>query len=223
MSASATPSRRRVAALALVFGLIVLGGLVWLVAKQFAAPDSGKKKRVIQEISLMKPPPPPPPPPKVEPPKQQIQEKVETPKPDQQPEKQTQAPPPGPDLGLDAKGTDGGDGFGLTAKKGGADLIGGAGAGAGSGSRFAWYGALVRERIQDAVAKDEKLRGADYRVSVNVWVNASGAVTRADLLGTTGDAEHDKALTVALRNLPPLREGAPLDMPQPIKLRITAR
>jgi TonB family protein len=58
---------------------------------------------------------------------------------------------------------------------------------------------------------------------VNVWISSVGSVTRAELIGSTGDVELDNGLKVAMRNLPPLREGAPGDMPQPIKLRITAR
>jgi protein TonB len=97
------------------------------------------------------------------------------------------------------------------------------GSGSGTGSRFAWYGALVKDRIQDAVSRDKKLREADFRIMVNVWINAGGTVTRAELIDSTGNAELDSALKVALRNLPPVRDGAPGDMPQPIKLRITAR
>ncbi len=216
--------RRLVTAIAVVLA----GVLLWFIVAKLAAPGEVRKKRVVQQISLLKPPPPPPPPkvepPKVEPKKVEIKEKLETPKPDQQPDKPAQAPPPGPDLGLDAKGGPGGDAFGLVGKKGGADLIGGSTGGGGAlGSRFAWYGALVKERIQESVSRDKKLSVADYRINVNVWINASGVVTRAELLGSTGDAELDNALKLALRGLPPLREGAPGDMPQPIKLRITAR
>ena len=153
----------------------------------------------------------------------EVQEKIDLPKPDQQPDKPAEAPPPGPDLAVDAAGGAGGDSFGLVGKKGGSDLIGSSGGGSGSGSRFAWYGALIKERIQETVSREKKLREADFRIMVNVWINASGAVTRAELLDSTGNADLDSALKVALRNLPPLREGAPGDMPQPIKLRITAR
>jgi protein TonB len=214
--------RRWRRALAVVLGLVLAGALVWLVIKAIVSPGPARKKRTVQEISLLKPPPPPPPPKVAPPPKVDVQEKLNVPKPDQQPDKQADAPPPGPNLALDAVGGAGGDGFGLVGRKGGADLIGSS-SGAGAGSRFAWYGALVRERIRDVVSRDKKLREADYRVTVNMWINASGTVTRAELLDSTGSAVLDAALKAALRNLPPLREGAPGDMPQPIKLRITAR
>ncbi|RJP71173.1 MAG: energy transducer TonB, partial [Comamonadaceae bacterium] len=133
-----------------------------------------------------------------------------------------QAPPPGPDLGVDAAGSGAGDGFGLVGKPGGGDLIGGGGGG--GGNRFAWYGALVKDRITDAVQRDRKLREAgEYQRVVNVWVNSSGVVTRVELVGAGDKPELDEALRLALRNLPPVREGAPGDMPQPIRLRISTR
>lgn len=222
MSALGSIGRRWRRTLLAVVGVLVLGALIWVLVDELATPSQVKKKRAIQEIALLKPPPPPPPP-KVAPPppKVEVREKMEVPKPDQQPDKPADAPPPGPDLAVDAAGGAGGDGFGLVGKKGGADLVG-SGTG-GAGSRFAWYGALVKDRIQDAVSREKKLREADFRIMVNVWVSASGAVTRVELIDSAGNADLDNALKAALRNLPPMREGAPGDMPQPIKLRITAR
>jgi protein TonB len=201
--------------------LVLVSALVWLVIKEFLTPSPARSKRAVHEISLLKPPPPPPPPKVAPPPKLDVPEKINVPKPDQQPDKQADAPPPGPNLALDAVGGAGGDGFGLVGRKGGSDLIGSAGSG--TGNRFAWYGTLVRDRIQEVVSKDKKLREADYRVVVSVWINAGGVVTRAELLESTGSAVLDAALKAALHNLAPLREGAPGDMPQPIRLRITAR
>ena len=208
----------------IVLVLAVLVGLaVWWVVLQMHS--YGKPlKRSVQEIALVKPPPPPPPPPpKVEP------QKVEQPKmdvPDQQapkdaPPDKPDAPPPGPDLGVDANGSGSGDSFGLVGKKGGAGLIGGGG---GGGSKFAWYGALIKDRIQDTLQKDKRVRKAtDLRLLVNVWVSATGGITRVDLLDSSGNADLDEADKAALKALPALREGAPADMPQPVKLRISAR
>ena len=219
MSEAGKTFRRWRPALVVGIGLLLVCALIWMAIKEFAVPDKGKKKRVIQEISLVKPPPPPPPPPKklVEPPKPEIEEKIK-PDPSPEPEKQAEKLP---DSGI-PKGPDGGMATDIRAGTG-KGVIGEGGGEGGSGSRFAWYGALVKERIQEAVARDKKLREADYRIMVSVWINASGTVTRAELIGSTGDAEVDSGLKVALRNLAPLREGAPGDMPQPIKLRITAR
>ncbi|WP_332740933.1 energy transducer TonB family protein [Hydrogenophaga sp.] len=205
----------------LVAGVIALA--VWLY-QWLSKPTEPTKKRTVQEISLLKPPPPPPPP-KTQPPPpppEQKQEKIDVPKPEAAPDQPSEAPPPGPDLGVDAAGSGGGDNFGLVGKPGGGDLIGSGGGG--GGNRFAWYGALVKDRISDAVQRDKKLReAAEYQRVVNVWVNSSGLVTRVELVGTSDKPELDEALRLALRNLPPVREGAPGDMPQPIRLRISTR
>ncbi len=177
----------------------------------------------MQEIALIKPPPPPPPPktPPPPPPKQE-QEKIDVPKPEAAPDKPADAPPPGPDLAVDAAGSGSGDGFGLVGKPGGTDLLS-TGTG-GVGSRFAWYSALVKERIQDAILRDKKLRAAtSYQRQVNVWINNAGAVTRVELVGPGENPGLDDALRQALRNVAAVREGAPSDMPQPIKLRISAQ
>ena len=209
--------------LLLVLGALVLAGLcvAWLL-KLMAAGEEPRKKKVIQEIALMKPPPPPPPPKTPPPPpKDEIKEKMDIPKPDAAPTK-SEAPPPGPDLAVDAAGTGAGDGFGLVGKKGGADLIGGGGGGGiGTGNKFAWFGALVKERLQDVIAKDRKLREfGDFQRLVNVWIDTTGAITRVELVGRSDNAELDSALRLALKSLPPLRQGAPGDMPQPVRLRI---
>lgn len=232
MSVATDLARRWGPAVFVLLGLALLAALAWWVIQQMLSGAAVRPHRSLQEISLVRPPPPPPPPPKAEPPKvepqpkMEVPHKVETPQPDKQPEPPPEAPPPGPALGLDAAGGAGSDAFGLAARKGGSDLIGGTGSGgggAGPGNRFAWYGALVKERIQEAVARDRTLGHADYRISVNVWIDIRGAVTRAELVDSTGDPALDDALRAALRQLEPLREGAPGDMPQPIRLRITAR
>lgn len=210
-------------------GLLLLIGLVWLVVVQLSQPSETKKKRAVQEISLLKPPPPPPPP-KVPPPPQpkvDVPEKINVPQ-DKPADKPADAPPPGPDLAVDATGTGTGDSFGLLGKKGGTDLLAsGTGGTAGGGSRFAWYGALVKdriqERVQEIVSKDKKLNGVDFRILVHVWVSAAGVVTKVELMDSTQNQELDNTLRAALRNLTALREGAPAEMSQPIKLRITAR
>ncbi|WP_342617534.1 hypothetical protein [Rhodoferax sp. GW822-FHT02A01] len=202
--------------------VVALGLLVAWLVKLMAGGEEPRKKKVIQEIALMKPPPPPPPPKTPPPPpKEEIKEKMDIPKPDAPPTK-AEAPPPGPDLAVDAAGTGAGDGFGLVGKKGGSDLIGGGGGG--TGNKFAWYGALLKERIQDVIARDKKLRTAgEFQRSVNVWMSSTGVVTRVELLGAGDKPEVDEAIKAALRAMPAMRENTPSDMPQPIRLRVASR
>ena len=192
--------------------LVLLAALVIWLINAYGSGEQAKKKKVIQEISLVKPPPPPPPP-KVPPPKmEEIKQKIDVPRPDEAPTKSEQAPPPGPDLAVDAAGSGAGDGFGLVGKKGGADLIGSVG---GGGSRFGWYGAIL---------KDKKLREAGaYQRVVSIWIDASGAVSRVEVLGAGESAEMNSAIKEALIGLAPLKEAPPADMPQPIRVRVSAR
>jgi protein TonB len=205
-----------------LLAVLLLGLGIAALIKKMGSGEEPRKKKVIQEIALMKPPPPPPPPKTPPPPpKEQIKEKMDIPKPDAAPTK-SEAPPPGPDLAVDAAGTGAGDGFGLVGKKGGADLI--AGGGGGTGNKFAWYGALLKERIQDAIARDKKLREAGaFQRNVNVWVSATGAITRVEMVGAADKPEIDEFIKAALRAMSALREGAPGDMPQPIRLRVASR
>ncbi len=213
--------RWRLPVLSLLAIVLVGAVAVWLY-RLLGEAEQPKKKKVMQEIALVKPPPPPPPPKTPPPPpKEMIKEKIDVPKPDDAPAKPSEAPPPGPDLAVDAAGTSGGDNFGLVGKKGGTDLLA---SGGGIGNKFAWYGALVKDRIQDAIVKDKTLRDArDFQRNVNVWVNASGQVTRVEILGVTDNTDLDNVLRAVLKALQPLREGAPPDMPQPIRMRIAAR
>ncbi|WP_199534775.1 hypothetical protein [Rhodoferax lacus] len=203
-------------------GALALVGLcvAWLL-KLMATGEEPRKKKVIQEIALMKPPPPPPPPKTPPPPpKEQVQEKMDIPK--QDAPTKSEAPPPGPDLAVDAAGTGAGDGFGLVGKKGGADLI--AGGGSGTGNKFAWYGALVKDRIQDAIARDKKLREAgEFSRNVNVWISGGGQITRVEMVGAGDKPELDETIKAVMKAMSALREGAPGDMPQPVRLRIASR
>ncbi|WP_382160853.1 energy transducer TonB [Hydrogenophaga sp. ANAO-22] len=214
------PRLFRVVAVGLLLALLIALG-VWLY-KLFSEPTEPTKKRAVQQIELLKPPPPPPPPktPPPPPPPPQEQQKIDVPKPDAAPEQAAPAPPAGPTSSLPDNGT--GGAFGLPPGDGSLRI--GPVGGSGGGNRFAWYGALVKERITDAVLKDKKLREAtDYQRVVNVWVDPSGLITRVELVGASPAPELDEALRLALRSLAPVREGAPGDMPQPIRLRISAR
>lgn len=213
--------RRHGRAVALVlFVALLIAGAVWLYSVM-SQPAEGTKKRAVQQIELIKPPPPPPPPktPPPPPPPQQKQEKIDVPKPDAAPQP-SEAPAPGPTSSLPGNGS---NDFPALPPGDGKSFIPGGPPG-GPGNPFARYGSLVKELITDAVQRDKKLRAAaDYQRVVNVWVSSSGQVTRVELVGAGDKPELDEALRLALRNLPAVREGAPGDMPQPIRLRITTR
>jgi protein TonB len=208
----------------LALGMVVAVALAVAVIRNLLTDSGPRKKQVVQQISLLKPPPPPPPKPEEKPPEPPVRkEEVKLPEPDKPPDPQpAQAePPPGPDLGVDTPGTGTGDSFGLVGKPGGKDIttIGGGG----GGNQFTWYAGLVQAEIQKTLARNAKLRGAEFKARVNVWMSGDGKVQRSELEGSTGNAEMDQQLRLALSELPPMREAPPGDMPQPIRLRITSR
>ncbi|MGD9601211.1 MAG: energy transducer TonB [Gammaproteobacteria bacterium] len=171
----------------------------------------------VQEISLVQPPPPPPPPPKLEEPPPP-EEQVEVPEPEPEPvpkDAPADEPPPGEDLGLDAEGVAGSDGFGLKAKKGGRGIIGG-------GDRNRWYAGQIQRALQLSLSDDEDARGRKYSVIVKLWIAPDGRVERFEISDPTGSAESDEALRRTISGLR-LDEPPPADMPQPVKLRVVAR
>jgi protein TonB len=196
--------------------LIVLGvvlGLVRLVSGMKDKPDTPKRE-VPQVVKIIRPPPdvPPPPPPPPE-------EKVEEPLPQDTPEPEpTDEAPPGEQLGLDAEGVAGGDAFGLAARKGGSDIIGG-----GGGAAFAFYTGMLKDGILDALSDDERVRKGNYKLTVRIWVAPDGRVERIVLVDSTGNAELDAAVEQALGRMNRVREAPPLEMPQPVTLRIVSR
>jgi protein TonB len=210
-------------AIAFIVGLMVLaliGAGIW----SLMAEGKSKKRNVVQQIAVLRPPPPPPPPkPEEKPPEPEIQkQEVKLPDPETPPTPRPQDALPSPDLGVDAAGTGNGDSFGLVGRPGGKDIttIGGGG---GGGDRFRWYAGQVQGEIQKVLAKNNKLRGVEFKAVVKLWLAADGRLQRSELSGSSGNAETDELIKLALADMPPLRESPPSDMPQPIRLRITSR
>jgi protein TonB len=199
-------------------------GVVAWGAYSLLSEKASSKKHVVQ-ISLLPPPPPPPPPPQVKPPEPEVKEKVEMPEPEPDPEPQQaeEAPPAGEQLGLDAEAGGPGDGFGLAARKGGRDITTVGGGGGVNRAQFAWFTGQVQAFLQEQFQKNEKLRRADYRVVVRVWFSRDGKLERFELVDSSGNAEVDQTLKVAMADLPRMRQSPPADMPQPVKLRVTSR
>ncbi|CAG1022871.1 hypothetical protein MTYM_02045 [Methylococcales bacterium] len=205
----------------------VIGGLlaalaVFYIVKvivDFIDKKPAKSEKKIQPITLMKPPPPPPPPPKVEkPPEPEIKEKIEEPEPE--PEPMPESPPdeaPARDLGLDAEGTAGSDGFGLAARKGGNGLFGG------GGNPYARYDGLVSKGILNLLSSHEELRRKGYTAIVKVWLKADGSVERVEFTKGSNDADIDELISRLLNKFDKVAEAPPPGMQQPIKLKISSR
>jgi TonB family protein len=116
----------------------------------------------------------------------------------------------GPDMGLSASGGGSGRGIGTTNNRRG-------------GSRFGWYAAKVQSTISDALRRNSFTRNAILSIQVRVWADASGRITRAQLVGSSGNAAVDTALKDQILTGLQLPQAPPVGMPMPINLRITAR
>jgi protein TonB len=214
MDAQLTTGQKLQRAGVAILAVLVIVGLAWWVKGAVGGEDK-KVKRSVQAVQVIRPPPPPPPPEEPPPPPpDQPEEQIPQNSPD--PVANDDAPP-AEQLGLDADGSAGGDAFGLAARKGGRDLTGGGGA------AFAWYTSLLKDQVLDKLSDLESVRTRRFSIVVRVWVETDGAVRRATLVGSTGDGGVDKAIETALERLGRLREGPPLEMPQPISLRIVSR
>ncbi|TAL44318.1 MAG: energy transducer TonB, partial [Methylovulum sp.] len=145
-----------------------------------------------------------------------LQEEVE-PEPEEIPDVADE-PPPG-DLGLDAEGSAGSDGFGLAARKGGKGLLGGGG----GGDPYAWYGGIIKNDILDILSEQEELRRKGYSAIIKVWVDTDGSIKRFELARGSNDAEIDELLNRLLSKYRKVNEPLPPGMEQPIRLKITSR
>jgi protein TonB len=212
----------RVALGAALLGVIAL--VAW-GAMSLMSGGKGTKRQVVQIALLKPPPPPPPPPPQVKPPEPPPpQEEVKIPQPQETPPEPDNAPPPEGPLGVDAAASGDGDGFGLAARKGGTDItkIGSGGGGLGK-DRSAWFGGLVRSHLQAQLAKNDKLRDANYRVRMRVWFSSDGRLERFELVDSTGNAELDENIKLAMDKMPPLRQPPPEGIPQPVRLQVISK
>jgi protein TonB len=199
---------------AIVGVVVALVGLVAFVRFMSDQPKTTKVKRETPQIvQIVRPPPPPEEPPPPPPPEEEIEEPLPQDVPDPAPADEA----PAEQLGLDADGVAGSDGFGLAARRGGSDLAGSGGA------AFAWYTSLLKDTILDALSEDERVRKGSYRITVKVWLAEDGRIERTQLADSTGSRDVDAAIEQALGRMNRLREGPPLEMPQPVTLRIVSR
>lgn len=192
---------------------VVVAGLIWLIRDMQKTPNEPKRE-VAQVVKLIRPPPPPPEPPPPPPPEEKIEEPLPQETPEEAPPEESQAPE---QLGLDAEGVAGGDSFGLAARKGGRDLVGTGGA------AFAWYTSSLKDRILEFLSDDERIRKGKYQVTVSVWVRRDGSIEQIKLRSTSGDQGLDRAIEDTLRQMQRAQEAPPIEMPQPVTLRIVSK
>jgi protein TonB len=206
--------RRNVSRLVGAIGAFLLFfGFVWFVHTMMGA-KTNKSERQVQIVQVIRPPPPPdqPPPP---PP-----EKTDEPLPKDEPEPapdNTPAPADQP-LGLDAEGAAGGDAFGLAARRGGSDLVGGTGS-----APFGWYTGRVVDAIRERLSAVACAKAAKGSLSVHVLLQADGKIKQVQLATTTGNHQVDQCIDTALTSMPAMSDPLPPGMPEQINVKIVAR
>jgi len=213
--------RRLPVLLGIGFSLLIMLG-VYLLKDKFQKPPQTKK--VAQQITMLQPPPPPPPP-EMKPPEPEVkEEKIEEPEPEKEPEPAPEEAnePPAAELGLDADGSAGSDGFGLAAHKGGRSILGGT-----PGSAIIWYGGQIKNQLDDSLQNllvDTPAMKSGYTVMIDVWIDNDGRITKTELSSGSGKPEVDAAIRAALPGLKAdIGKPPPENMPQPVKIRVTSR
>ena len=194
--------------------IVVVGALAWLVISGMNNSTMPTRKPV-QQVQIIRPPPPPEtPPPPPEPEKVNVPE-PEAPKPDVA---KADQPPAGDQLGLDAEGVSGGDGFGLLGRKGGRDLLA-----SGGGDKYNWYGQILKRDLIDKLTEIRGIRRDRYNLVVRLWLAPDGHIERFKIVNSTGNAQLDRDLVAALESLDRVSEKPPEGLPQPVRLRIVSR
>jgi protein TonB len=195
-----------------VFAVLLILGFVWFVHTMMTA-KTGKTTRSVQVVQIIRPPPPPeepPPPPPPQKAPEPLPKDVPEPQPEQQPEQAPQQP-----LGIDAEGSAGGDAFGLAARAGGSDLIGGTGT-----APFAWYTNRMRDAIKERLTAAPCTKSAKGSLSTRITVGADGSIREIKLTTSTGNPKIDECVDKVLASITTLGDAPPPNMPEQVNLRV---
>ncbi len=205
--------------LALLGGLVLLALALWLLLFK----DTASTRRPVADVPMvMLPPPPPPPPPEPEPePEAKPEEVMPEPEPlDEVPKPTEEAPTPdtADPVTMDADAQAGGDSFGIQSGSGG----GRSGTGTG-GAGNATYGRYLGYVLQQAVARDEQVRRLSFQLTVNIWLDQAGTVTRVELLRGSGNPEADERVLQAIRAVGRIDERPPASLDFPARVLVQGR
>lgn len=180
--------------------VVILFSGGFFVTRALLSEDEAKKKRAVQMVTLVKLPPPP----KIEEkphPEPEVRKKEEIMEPKQEkidPQQAKDDKPASKNLGLDAEGGPGSDGFGLVGNKGGRGLIGG-------GSllgQYGWYANLIQDEINRKVRKILEEQGGmpkgKLQATVKIILNDGGRIVNYQISSPSGNPRLDEALKTAL-------------------------
>lgn len=185
------------------WGLIAVGvlaaiALLWYLYSAFTGVTGVKVDAPPpQSINMLPPPPPPPPPP---------------PKPEEKPPEPTETPEPVPEAAATPKpDAPAPMTMNADAQAGAGTIASGSGGGMGStgstgtcvincggGIGDAFYARSLSSALQQRIQRDSKLSPMVFTADFAIWVNGSGAVTRADMIRSSGDEKRDAQLRAVI-------------------------
>ncbi len=198
-----------------VFGCLLIVSFVWFVHTMMAG-KTAKPARQVQVVQIIRPPPPPPPDQPPPPPPEKTEQALPKDEPEPAPDN-TPAPADQP-LGVDAEGAAGGDAFGLAARRGGSDLLGGTGS-----APFAWYQNRITDAIREHLSSIACAKSAKGSLSFHLLMEADGRFKQVQLATTTGNQKVDQCIETALSSMPKMTDPLPPGMPEQVNIKIVAR
>jgi len=222
----------------LTIGVIcsVLVVAVVLLLKVMLSDSGSMKKTRISTVTLLKPPPPPEvkeklPEPEVVKQEQKVETPIQTPQDAPQNDQPADNTPPGADLGVDAEGSAGSDGFGLVGKKGGRALtLGGGGGGPVNRlslmSKYGWYTAKIQDEVKRHMRRKLDAEGGipkgKLQATIKIVLDPKGSIVKYQIIASSGDSRMDEALKASLAGFR-ISQPPPEGMPQGMTIRITSQ
>ncbi len=210
----------------ILLAVVLLGGIVSFVMSAGKGSHSVARKAETISITLTPPPlppppPPPPPPPQNEPPPDKQEMVEQTPVEKIEPPEAPPAAPPDDALGTNNAGN--GPDMGLTKGGGNGTGRGNSIGGGRHGGKWDAFAVGVQTTISEALRRNSGTRSASFSMTVKVWADENGRITRAQLVGSSGNPAVDQAIKGQVLNGLQLANPPPAGMPMPINMRISAR
>ncbi len=218
-----TPPRRRpwllTGVLCIVAFLLLAALIGWLLTKDTA---STRRPVTSPQMLTLPPPPPPPPPPPEPPPEPETPPEETVAEPDPIEPVPSEQPEPTPDtadpVSMDTDAQAGTDNFGIRSGSGGG-MSGTGPGGAGNAS----YGRYLGYVMQQAIARDDRLKKLAFRLQVDVWMSPEGRITRVELNRGSGNDQADEAVVEALRRLGQVEQRPPASLTFPARVLVQGR
>jgi hypothetical protein len=89
-------------------------------------------------------------------------------------------------------------------------------------SRARNYYSVIQDGMRRAFCADPQVKPGAYRIGVRLWIGSDGALTHAQLLGSTGESTRDQRIAAVLARVS-FAAPPPDDFAQPVSLVIEPR